>query len=324
MLVGIAKLASTGQVLEAKKRVQYRELPSRTWINRCMSDRVPFQWTINPYRGCEFGCKYCYARYTHEFMELREPEDFETKIFAKQLDPLKFTCELKKIPKRDEIALGTATDPWQPAEKRYGLTRKVLGVFARERGRSLSTITKSDLCARDADLLAEISRHNRLVASVTVTTCDTSLARRLEPYAPRPDLRLCAAADLARAGVEVGVFASPVLPGFNDSMESLESVASGAAAAGVRYFGAQPLFLKPCSKAVMFPFLDEEEPALAGKYRRWFAGGAYLRSQFEEELKEKVSILRERYGLERRRMEHVPPDEPQLSLFEDLSFTPPV
>ncbi|MCP5112699.1 MAG: radical SAM protein, partial [bacterium] len=118
-LVGIARLAASGSLLEAKRRVDYRELPTRRFITRCRSDRVPFDWTINPYRGCEFGCKYCYARYTHEFMELRDPWDFETKIFAKRWNVDSFREELRKIDPRQWIAIGTATDPYQPAERRY-------------------------------------------------------------------------------------------------------------------------------------------------------------------------------------------------------------
>ena len=110
-LVGIAKLASQGHVLIQKRRVEYRSLPTKKWLNRCNSERVPFDWTINPYRGCEFGCKYCYARYTHEFMERWDPSAFETEIYAKEWDGGKFAEELKSVHRGQSIALGTATDP---------------------------------------------------------------------------------------------------------------------------------------------------------------------------------------------------------------------
>lgn len=322
MLVGIAKLAREGAWLESKRCVEYRELPARRWINRCSSPRMPFRWTINPYRGCEFGCKYCYARYTHEFMELRDPKDFETRIFAKQFDAAEFRRELRSIPLREEIALGTATDPWQPAERRYGRTRALLEVFARERGRGLVFTTKSDLCARDADVLAEIAKHNRVRCHLTVTTCDAELARQLEPLAPRPDLRLMAAAALARAGLHVGVFASPVLPWLNDSLESLEPVASGAAAAGAKWFGAQPLFLQPSARAVFMPFLRGSHPRLASRYERLFRGGAYLRGEFEAKLRENVALLRERYGLSDRGKDEPSAVEPQLWLFPPEEVLP--
>jgi len=125
-LIGIAKLAAEGALLEQKRSLEYIELRSRSLLNRCSSSRMPFQWTINPYRGCEFGCKYCYARYTHEFMELREPEDFETKIYAKNFDVRAFRAELARVKHGEEIALGTATDPYQPAERRFRVTRRIL------------------------------------------------------------------------------------------------------------------------------------------------------------------------------------------------------
>src|SRR4051794_11760471 len=119
-LVGIARLASLASPLQDKLSVSYRQLPTRSWINRCSAARMPFDWTINPYRGCEFGCKYCYARYAHEFMELR-PEEFETRIFAKEFQPASFRRELAAIPRHQPIAIGTATDPYQPAERRFRL-----------------------------------------------------------------------------------------------------------------------------------------------------------------------------------------------------------
>src|SRR5437899_12535828 len=117
-LIGIARLAAQSLQLEAKRRVEYFDLASRSYITKCESERVPFDWTINPYRGCEFGCKYCYARYAHEFMELRQPEDFERKIYVKHFDPVRFREELRRIPQGGSMCIGTATDPSQPAERR--------------------------------------------------------------------------------------------------------------------------------------------------------------------------------------------------------------
>ena len=145
---------------------------------------MPFEWTINPYRGCEFGCKYCYARYTHEFMELRAPLDFERAIFAKEFDARAFSRELRAVKAEDWIAIGTATDPYQPAERRYCLTQRVLEVFLRREGFQLAITTKSDLVARDAELLAAVGVRNRVRVNITVTTLDAGLARLLEPMAP--------------------------------------------------------------------------------------------------------------------------------------------
>src|ERR671939_46454 len=140
-LVGIARLASESPLLEAKRVVQYFEIPNRSILNRTKPN-MPFRWTINPYRGCEFGCKYCYARYAHEFMELRETEQFERIIFAKEFHAEAFRKELMRIPREDSIAIGTATDPYQPAERRYGVTRKILESFATDLGRRVHLATK--------------------------------------------------------------------------------------------------------------------------------------------------------------------------------------
>ena len=121
-------------MIETKRRVQYFDIPTRQLIGRCSGTRMPFVWTVNPYRGCEFGCQYCYARYAHEFMELRDPLQFETQIYAKRFAPESLRQELRKVKPGQSIWIGTATDPYQPAERRFRLTRKILEVFARERG----------------------------------------------------------------------------------------------------------------------------------------------------------------------------------------------
>src|SRR5689334_5148506 len=174
-LVGIARLAAQSELLEAKRAVQYFEIPPRSILNRTKPS-MPFQWTINPYRGCEFGCKYCYARYTHEFMEMA-PEDFEDKIFAKAGSAHLLRQELRRVGPRDRIAIGTATDPYQPGERRFQRAPAILEVFARERGRYLGIVTKSDLVLRDLDLLQAIAHGNVLSVSLTITTLDANLAR---------------------------------------------------------------------------------------------------------------------------------------------------
>ena len=137
---------------------------------------MPFRWSINPYRGCEFGCKYCYARYTHEFMEM-EVTAFEDKIYAKSAAAPPAAPGTARVDREDGIAIGTATDPYQPAERRFEHTRSILEVFARERGRHLGIITKSDLIVRDIDLLREIARANVLGITITITTLDTRSLR---------------------------------------------------------------------------------------------------------------------------------------------------
>src|SRR2546421_1315931 len=135
--VGIARLAAEGESLRQGHDVEYFTLPVRSLLNRCAVSRMPFTWTINPYRGCEFACKYCYARYTHEFMELRDGLDFERKIYVKQHASWMLRRDLKKVKAGEQIAIGTATDPYQPAERRYGVTRGIMEELSRHHGLEL-------------------------------------------------------------------------------------------------------------------------------------------------------------------------------------------
>ena len=229
-LIGIARLASQGESVRQGHEVEYFTLPVRSLLNRCVSRRqMPFTWTINPYRGCEFACKYCYARYTHEFMEMRDGIEFEQKIYAKQHAADLLRQEIRKVKPGEQIAIGTATDPYQPIERKLEITRAILEEFARHSGLELGIVTKSALVARDIDVLKQIAQRNEIFVNCTITTTDTELARILEPRAPRPDLRLEALRKLREAGIGAGVICAPVLPGITDSPKQLESVVRGAA-----------------------------------------------------------------------------------------------
>src|SRR5271169_5358100 len=227
-LVGIARLAALGESIAEGHEVEYFTLPVKSLLNRCTSARMPFTWTINPYRGCEFACKYCYARYTHEFMELRDGVDFEHRIFVKQQAAWLLRQDLKKVKRGEEIAIGTATDPYQPAEKRFEVTRGILEELALHHGLDLGIVTKSNLILRDVELLQQVAEHNSLFVNLTVTTLSTKLARILEPRAPRPDLRLEAVRQLNAAGVNAGVICAPVLPGITDSPAALDGLVRAA------------------------------------------------------------------------------------------------
>jgi DNA repair photolyase len=318
-LVGIARLAAEGELLEAKRRVEYFELPTRRLLNRT-TERMPFDWTINPYRGCEFGCKYCYARYTHEFMELDGGREFEEKIYAKQVVSAGLREELRRISRAEAIAIGTATDPYQPAERRFGITREILKVFAGERGRRLSVTTKSDLIVRDIDVMTEIAHANVFHANLTVTTLDEELARLLEPRAPRPALRLGAVRSLTAAGIVVNVFPNPIMPLLTDSEESLDALAVAAKEAGASSIGGGLLFLKPCAKQVLFPFLEERFPELVPRYRTLFRSSAFLRGKYAQSVKERLAAIRARHGLGDSPVEYLPelwqPEPRQGELFE--------
>jgi DNA repair photolyase len=299
-LVGIAKLASEGESLREGHNVEYFTLPARSLLNRCTSNRgLPFTWTINPYRGCEFACKYCYARYTHEFMELRDGAEFERKIYVKQQTAELLRRDLRRVKPGEGIALGTATDPYQPAERRYEVTRGILEEFARHRGFELGIVTKSNLIVRDLELLREVARNNLLSVHITVTTMNVELARILEPRAPRPDLRMEAVRQLREAGLEVGVSSSPVLPGITDAPADLEAVVRAAAEAGARHIFAGALFLKPCSAAIFLPFLEAHFPLLVENYRERYQNRAFLPESYAKRISRLVSSLRQKYGIQR-------------------------
>ncbi len=291
-LIGIARQAAEGQVLETKRRVEYRTLPTRNWLTRCQSKRVPFTWTINPYRGCEYGCKYCYARFTHEFLERRQPGAFETEIYAKDWDQRWFLRELRSVKEGDWIGIGTGTDPYQPAERRFGRTASVLEALTCLRKISIGITTKSDLVRRDVEVLQTLSKANDVGVCLTITTLDAGLARKIEPFAPHPELRLEAVRALADAGVRVGVIASPVLPFLTDSQASLRAVASAAASAGASSFGAAVLFLKPCAQSVFFPFLRDEYPDLLARYESQYRAGAFLKGEYPDYISRMVRTIR--------------------------------
>jgi DNA repair photolyase len=299
-LVGIARLASEGESLREGHNVEYFTLPAKSLLNRCVSSRqMPFTWTINPYRGCEFACKYCYARYTHEFMEMRDGVDFEQKIYVKRHAAGLLRHDLRRVKVGEAIALGTATDPYQPAERRYEVTRGILEEFALHRGYELGIVTKSNLIVRDLAVLQEVAKTNKLSVHITITTLDIELARILEPRAPRPDLRLEAVHALSEAGVRVGVSCSPVLPGITDSPAALEAVVRSAADAGADHVFANPLFLKPCSAAVFLPFLEQNFPALAENYRQRYQGRSFLPQAYGERLSQLIKYFREKYKISR-------------------------
>jgi DNA repair photolyase len=297
-LVGIARLAAEGESIREGHNVEYFTLPSRSLLNRCVSSRkLPFSWTINPYRGCEFGCRYCYARYTHEFMEMRDGMEFEQKIYVKRQAADLLRRDLRRVKDGESIALGTATDPYQPAERRYEVTRGILEEFARHRGFELGIVTKSSLVVRDIELLREVAQNNSLSIHITVTTLDADLARVLEPRAPRPDLRIDAVRQLSRAGLDVGVSCSPVLPDITDSPANLEGIVRAAAEAGAQHIFAGPLFLKPCSAAVFLPFIEQHFPHLVEAYRLRYHDRSFLPASYAKRVPALMTRLKHKHKI---------------------------
>jgi DNA repair photolyase len=299
---GIARLARSGAPVDQGHEVEFRSLTVRSILNSSTSRRgLSFAKSINPYRGCEFACRYCYARYTHEFMELRQPEDFERKIFVKQNAAWLLEQELRDLRPDEEIAIGTATDPYQPIERRAKVTRSLLEVFAARRGLRIGIVTKSTLIARDIDLLEKIAGRNELVLHITITTPDAALARILEPRAPRPDLRFKTVARLRRAGLRAGILCSPLLPGLTDTLEALDAMARLAKQADASFFAAEPLFLKPCSRETYLAFVKQHFPALQPLYRLRFDGREFAAEGYRKRLATLVARVTEKHGLNRRR-----------------------
>jgi DNA repair photolyase len=296
-LVGIARLAASSPCAEAKRGTEYFLLPVKSILNQCHSEKVPFRWTVNPYRGCEFGCKYCYARYTHEYMEL-DGAEFETKIYVKQNAGALAERDLssEKI-WGEHIAIGTATDPYQPAEREFGATRAILEKMAEREGLSLSITTKSNQVVRDIDLLQRISARSSLTVNLSITTLRTRLARLLEPRAPRPDLRMEAVRKLREAGIAAGVFAMPILPGLTDREEDMDALARGARDAGAQWFAGRVLFLMPSSWKAFQAFLKPKFPKLARQYHEWYKGYGDMPQEYRTKMAARFAELRRKYGL---------------------------
>jgi DNA repair photolyase len=331
---GLGRMAAESEHVDAGHDVEFRSLAVRSILNHSVSKRLKWMaWSINPYRGCEFGCRYCYARYTHEFlappvtmdeplrgvladgedarpfdarpfMDLRQPEAFERQIFVKENAAWLLEQDLRRLARQgradDEIALGTATDPWQPIERRLGVTRSLLEVMARRDGLRLGIVTKSTLIERDIDLLQEIARRSTLVVHITITTPDADLARKLEPRAPRPDLRFQTVSRLRRAGIRTGILNSPLLPGITDSPEAIDAMAALAKAADASFFAGMPLFLKPCSRPTYFEFVREHFPQLQVLYAEKFRDMDFAARPYRERLRALVAAACVRHGLRER------------------------
>lgn len=308
---GLARMASEATHVADGHLVEFRAMEVRSVLNKTVSRRqLRFGWSINPYRGCEFGCQYCYARYAHGFLapqertdntpDFHDPRTFERLIYMKENAAWLLEQELRKHDPAEEIALGTATDPYQPIERTAGITRSLLEVFARRSGLRLGIVTKSKLIERDIDLLQKIAQKNKLVVHLTITTPDNALARILEPRAPRPELRFAAVRKLREAGLTAGVMCSPLLPGITDTAQALDRMAGLAAAARASFFVASPLFLKSCSRPTFLSFVREHFPHLSADYDSRFAARDFASPDYARRLEKLVEQARRRHGLGRR------------------------
>jgi len=241
-----------------RPRTVYLRDPTRTALASNNSPDVNFDTSLNPYRGCEHGCAYCYARPTHEYLGFSSGLDFETRILVKEDAPELLRRELAARRWRPQVVgMSGVTDPYQPIERRLELTRRCLQVFADYRN-PVQLITKNALIARDADILAELASHEAASVSVSITTLDPDLHRRMEPRASHPEQRLRAIEALARAGIPVGVMAAPVIPGLTD--HELPAILDAAREAGASFAGHIVLRLPRNVKELFSAWLERHFP----------------------------------------------------------------
>ncbi len=290
-------IAPLPEHLREKRRVTYHRMHCRSVLTKNPNPAFPFTWGINPYRGCEIGCTYCFARYTHAFMDYEDPLDFEREVHVKVNAPrvLATTVDREDLRGRP-VALGTATDPYQPAERRFGITRQLLETLAPCSTLELSITTKSDLVRRDLDLLAAIARTRPLSVNVSLISMDAALLRTIEPGAPTPERRLAALAALRAAGIRAGLFIMPILPHLTDAEADLARLFAAARDAGASYADASLLHLRTAPRRRFFPFLAAHFPEHLAWYRKAYAHSAFLRGPAREEIVARVRKLRARYG----------------------------
>jgi DNA repair photolyase len=308
-------------------------LPVRSVLNTPASTGMDF-WSINPYVGCEFGCTYCYARDTHrwtveravrrtggqavgEKMEIADPdsddasgslppyrptalppeEAFEKEILVKTdvAQVLARTLNPAKLAGHS-LVIGTATDPYQPAERQFRLTRQILEALRSYHGLSIEIITKSSLVSRDLDLLQALSARNEVTVNISLATADARLARLLELRSPVPAARLRALRRLIEGGVYAGLLVAPIIPGVTDDWPGLARLMESAKEAGARYVVGSALRLGPAARHRFLPFLMQEFPALAERYRRHYAEKDYVSQQYQDALTRRLRLLKQTYG----------------------------
>jgi DNA repair photolyase len=307
---------------ERLRGTKFVSLEPKSVLNSPQQTGVDF-WSLNPYIGCEFGCTYCYARYAHrytverahdagrlsdaEFHEFRGPhgwEAFEQRIFVKERVLGALEADLRRYfrsarpPDRPAapIVIGTATDPYQPAERRFRLTRRILERLARCEGLNIGIITKSPLIARDTDVLRRLQERSDLEVHISLNTVDVALIRQVEARSPMPAVRLRALKRLADGGVRVGLIVAPVLPGITDDVAHLEALFQAAREAGARFVHAGPLRLYSAVRDRFLPMLDERFPHLAARYRRAYHGRSGAPRDYARALAARIKKLQARFG----------------------------
>jgi len=305
-----------------QKDIRYHAARARGLLNGPESTGMDY-WSINPYVGCAFGCTYCYARYAHRYaldraLSGRSPGDelrseiesmppwlaFERHVLVKEDAPSILSHELRPGSPRlaalaagEVVVVGTATDPYQPAERKFRVTRGILETLASHDGLSIVVITKSPLITRDVDLLRKITERSSLTIHLSLITMRRELARLIEPRAPTPEARIRAIARLAAAGIDIGINVMPVLPGITDSPVELEDLVRQVATAGASHVNACALRLRATARARYLPFIAEHFPHLAERYARSYAEGHQLSQHYRDGLRRFFQSLCDRVGI---------------------------
>lgn len=290
----------------ANIKLEIRESEAKSILHRINVPKLPFKWGANPYRGCEHDCWYCYARYTHEYLQLPMGM-FRHVVFAKINAPEILSRELtRRSWKRELVNVGTVTDPYQPAERKYRLTRRMLQTFLACKTPVVIT-TKSHHVVDDLSLLNDFAASLFLNVVFTVTTMDENLKRKLEPSTCNLKVRFKAIEKLAAAGITVGVVMSPVFPYLTDSYERMTEIARAAAGAGVSYFLADTLNLRRSARTYLMPYLQDALPELAPIYEKLYRAD-YVPLEKSREVKRMQAEVASHYGLDQYElMRYEPP-----------------
>ncbi|MBV9212372.1 MAG: radical SAM protein [Actinobacteria bacterium] len=270
--------------------VRFHEVQARSAINKVPDrSRMPFRWTINPYRGCHHACTYCFARPTHTYLDMNARRDFEREIVVKVNAPELVRRELARPSwKGEHVAMGTNTDPYQWVEGRYRLMPGIWEAM-RDFANPCSILTKSPLLLRDRQLLEQVNARAAVTASFSVPTLDEKTWRATEPHTPHPRARLEAVAELNRIGIPTGILIAPLMPGVNDSPEQVERIVQIATDAGAVSIGGIALHLRGEVRDIFFDWLRESRPDLIPMYERLYARGAYAPKEVQERMRRMAS-----------------------------------
>jgi DNA repair photolyase len=270
--------------------ITFIESEAKSIINRVPGGALPFDWTINPYRGCSHACVYCFARPTHTYLEMNAGRDFETKIVVKVNAPDVLRRELAaKRWKGEHIAMGTGTDPYQRAEGRYKLMRGIMEALIDHRN-PFSILTKGTLILRDLDLLQQAAEVAPVSAAFSIGTLDERVWRETEPGTPHPKARMEAVRTLTDAGIPTGILMAPILPGISDRPDQLREVVGAAIDAGATHVSPIMLHLRPGVREEFLPWLEQDYPDLVERYRQMY-GQPYGPKAMRESLGRQVSSM---------------------------------